>query len=406
MQRVSSACERRRACRIVLGLIPVRFIGGQAGEGEQRQRDVVGAFGGQEVAVVAAAEFLDQRDPEFPVMFEFGQLGRVDDVAEIAGDHGMRRALCGWRNAQPMQARGARQPRAASLATLSSGVGFARRAGQPVLQRRQGRRRAGGTVLGSIRPYSEPSGVKPAARPTGRCAGRPAPGCADRAPRPGRRRLRRSEMVVQVARGARRGAAGLPAQPVVPGRRSGARGQRHVVAGLEAGQQCRRHDRPMLSRISGVTRQSGFTGKSSRRSASDAVARNPAARRRPIDAARSPGGGPGRRTAGDQPAHGHRAFTGQHHRTLGVAVAQRINGVVDEGQRPAHGRGQGLAFGRQAQAAAGSNSSRPRSSLSLATRRLTAPWVSASASAAARTPGRRPRRRAYRSGRASGCFHR
>ncbi|KAG1273001.1 hypothetical protein G6F65_011324 [Rhizopus arrhizus] len=71
-------------------VLAVGFVGGQAGEGKQRQRDVVRAFRGQEVAVVRAAEPLDQRNPHLRVGFELGDRIGVDDVAQIAGDHGER----------------------------------------------------------------------------------------------------------------------------------------------------------------------------------------------------------------------------------------------------------------------------------------------------------------------------
>jgi hypothetical protein len=50
-----------------------------------------GPFGRQEVAVVLAAEFLDQRNPGLAVVLEFLGLERVDDVAQVAGDHVRRK---------------------------------------------------------------------------------------------------------------------------------------------------------------------------------------------------------------------------------------------------------------------------------------------------------------------------
>ena len=34
-----------------------------------------------------SAEFLDEADPQLPVVLELLELGGIDDVAEMAGDH-------------------------------------------------------------------------------------------------------------------------------------------------------------------------------------------------------------------------------------------------------------------------------------------------------------------------------
>lgn len=62
------------------------LVGGQAGKAEQRHGDAVGALGGQEVAVMDPAHPVDQRYPQFRIGLELGQLVRVDDVAQVAGD--------------------------------------------------------------------------------------------------------------------------------------------------------------------------------------------------------------------------------------------------------------------------------------------------------------------------------
>lgn len=42
---------------------------------------------GQELSVVLAAEFLDQRNPHFPVDFKFLQFEGINDVSKIASNH-------------------------------------------------------------------------------------------------------------------------------------------------------------------------------------------------------------------------------------------------------------------------------------------------------------------------------
>src|SRR3990167_4037942 len=61
--RLLGVAERCLALRVLHRLLAVHLVGREALKREQRQRDVVGALAGHEVAVVLAAELLDQRYP-------------------------------------------------------------------------------------------------------------------------------------------------------------------------------------------------------------------------------------------------------------------------------------------------------------------------------------------------------
>ena len=70
--------ERGNALGIRFRTLAVVFIGCEAREGEHGQGDVVGTFRGQKVAMMLAAELLYQRDPDFGIGLEFGQLVRAN----------------------------------------------------------------------------------------------------------------------------------------------------------------------------------------------------------------------------------------------------------------------------------------------------------------------------------------
>src|SRR5262249_41352777 len=70
----------------------VLLVGRQRREGEHRNRDVVRSLVRKKIAVMRAAELVDQRNPHPAVDLELLHLERVDFVAKIAGDHGLLRA--------------------------------------------------------------------------------------------------------------------------------------------------------------------------------------------------------------------------------------------------------------------------------------------------------------------------
>jgi len=59
---------------------PVGLVLGQRREAEQRVGDIVRSLRRQEIAVVRATESLDQRNPHSAVLFEVGDLVRIDHV--------------------------------------------------------------------------------------------------------------------------------------------------------------------------------------------------------------------------------------------------------------------------------------------------------------------------------------
>lgn len=75
----------RDELRVAAELLPVLLVGREAGEGE-RVGDVARPLGRQEVAVVASARALDQRDPALRETLEGLELGRVDLIAEVTRD--------------------------------------------------------------------------------------------------------------------------------------------------------------------------------------------------------------------------------------------------------------------------------------------------------------------------------
>lgn len=89
--RFLRVAEGGLAGRIVLRAFAVTLVFGKARKREHRERDIARAFGRQEVAVMRAAELLDERDPHLAVRFELIEFVRIDDVAKEAGDHGRSR---------------------------------------------------------------------------------------------------------------------------------------------------------------------------------------------------------------------------------------------------------------------------------------------------------------------------
>src|SRR5687768_10977233 len=79
--------NRLLAIRIAGRLLPILFIRSKRREREHRQRDVVRAFVRKEIAMVGAAELVDQRDPHLRVGLELGCLERIDFIPEEAGNH-------------------------------------------------------------------------------------------------------------------------------------------------------------------------------------------------------------------------------------------------------------------------------------------------------------------------------
>src|SRR5512142_1264735 len=97
--RFLGVAERGLALRIVECPGPEFFVFRERREREERQCDVAGAFGGQEVAVVLSAELVHQRNPEFAEVLELLDLGRIDDVTQMAGDHSwgsLAQVGCPW----------------------------------------------------------------------------------------------------------------------------------------------------------------------------------------------------------------------------------------------------------------------------------------------------------------------
>lgn len=86
--RLLGVAEGRLALRILEGLDPVLLVRGERREGEGRERDVVRALRGQQITVVHSAELAHERDPQLAVVLELLELVGVEDVAEVAGDHG------------------------------------------------------------------------------------------------------------------------------------------------------------------------------------------------------------------------------------------------------------------------------------------------------------------------------
>lgn len=123
--RVLRVLEGGLALRILERPDAVLLVEGHAGKREHRQSDIVCALGWQEVSVMPAAEFFDERNPDLPVMLEFLELERVDDVSQIAGNHGVsqeikpaRGAGLAWMN--HYDAVGPLAPRIARIAWLTN----------------------------------------------------------------------------------------------------------------------------------------------------------------------------------------------------------------------------------------------------------------------------------------------
>lgn len=102
-----AALRRLKIRRGGAGFVVVRseaaatFVGGEIGKAEERDRDVGRSraadagkakrgrrsFARQEIAVVRAAEFFDQLDPQPAVVFELGSRVGVENLTDEAGGH-------------------------------------------------------------------------------------------------------------------------------------------------------------------------------------------------------------------------------------------------------------------------------------------------------------------------------
>ena len=85
--RVLRILEGSLALRILERLGAVLLIERHAGKREHCQRDIVCALGRQEISVMLAAKFLDERNPDLAVVLKFFEFERVDDVSQITGNH-------------------------------------------------------------------------------------------------------------------------------------------------------------------------------------------------------------------------------------------------------------------------------------------------------------------------------
>src|SRR5262249_44493109 len=79
--------EGRLAFGILGRVRPELLVGRQRRERERAQRDVVGALGRKQIPVVLAAELVGQRNPGPGEVFELLDLGWIDDIAKVTGDH-------------------------------------------------------------------------------------------------------------------------------------------------------------------------------------------------------------------------------------------------------------------------------------------------------------------------------
>ena len=83
MQRVSLG---KRKGRLTFGILchalAIILVGRKAREAEEGERNVARPFMRHEIAVMRAAQSVDQRDPELRVFLEFGELVGIDRVAQ------------------------------------------------------------------------------------------------------------------------------------------------------------------------------------------------------------------------------------------------------------------------------------------------------------------------------------
>gem|GEM_PF-5519095 len=81
--------ESGQAVGVLQGAGAVVLVQRQAGKAEQGQRHIVGAFRWQKIAMVLPAKLFHQGHPELAVVLKLLELVGVDDVAQVAGDHGV-----------------------------------------------------------------------------------------------------------------------------------------------------------------------------------------------------------------------------------------------------------------------------------------------------------------------------
>jgi hypothetical protein len=74
---------------ILLGFPSIVFVVGQAGKAEQAVGDVVGAFGGKKVAMMDAPHSGHHFNPLARVALESRDLVGVNDVPDMASNHGL-----------------------------------------------------------------------------------------------------------------------------------------------------------------------------------------------------------------------------------------------------------------------------------------------------------------------------
>lgn len=72
---------------ILRSLVAIPFVIRESSKTEQAIGDVVGALGGQKVAVVLASQTGHQTDPLARIAFECSELVRIDDVFDVTGNH-------------------------------------------------------------------------------------------------------------------------------------------------------------------------------------------------------------------------------------------------------------------------------------------------------------------------------
>lgn len=81
--------ERRLAIRVLERAPALVFVGGHGFNREQRQSDVAGALGGQQIASMGSCELRDRRQSELAEVLKFRDLVRIDELAQITADHGV-----------------------------------------------------------------------------------------------------------------------------------------------------------------------------------------------------------------------------------------------------------------------------------------------------------------------------
>lgn len=74
---------------VLKNLRTIALIVGEGRKRKERDGEVVGAFMGQEIAVMRAAKPRHQLEPKPRILLELGFLRGIDFVANIAGDHGL-----------------------------------------------------------------------------------------------------------------------------------------------------------------------------------------------------------------------------------------------------------------------------------------------------------------------------